>query len=851
MSTEIFAIKIQQAGAEKVTKAVDGVGAAAERTTKKVGRLNAEVKKSPNIMAQFRSALVAIAAVRAASHLVEFADSVTRMSNTLKVATSSTEEYNQAMNFLRNISRETRTDVEANATVYSRLLRSTQGLSFTTQDLEKTMRGLTLAVKVGGATSQEARNSLIQFSQSLASGALRGDELRSVAEQLPALANAIGKEFGVAGGQLLAFAKANPGVLETEKVIRGVMNGVAAMEEQFKKMGPTLTEGFIAIRNELLFFIQDVNNSTGVLNVMAWALIGISRSINVLIPVLAALAGAWAISTVTAYISQLVAANNVLLRLISTGKLWTATMTVINAVMMRNPFALIATAIGVAVYALVRLYQESEIFRTGINNIIAVLGAMWNAITTVVSAVYTAVASFNGWSYATEAAGAVVYVLAHAIGGLLMTALSALLAVLAGATMWMNEFGLASDETTKKVVDAANDAAKAAADWYVFGKGMGDATDKTAGLGESFKNLRGSLGDAMGKISGAGDETEKTANKLKDADNSSKKFSASMWDVGLTAEEAANQMGGFVETTSQWVSLSGDAYNGLNGMASGLAGVAANANAAAGAIRNMNTVAAASRNTSGGSSGSGPKGTALRGYSYSGNSPMSSVSMASLPARASGGPVSAGTTYLVGENGPEAFTANQNGQIVNNRKLMQTVAALEKAKKDLDSFWAAHKKSGAMLIGGQSLSQMINLQKNLQKATDMYNEAKKVADAEAAKAYHKSVNKELKQGFGADNAINLPGFENYNGKAAPKIDFQTLTPWQGGKDYGTHTGNMLPSSSGGGGGSITNQDNSDNRVSVVVQVNTPDAGSFRQNQAQIEAGMLAAVERAQRRKMRR
>jgi hypothetical protein len=37
--------------------------------------------------------------------------------------------------------------------------------------------------------------------------------------------------------------------------------------------------------------------------------------------------------------------------------------------------------------------------------------------------------------------------------------------------------------------------------------------------------------------------------------------------------------------------------------------------------------------------------------------------------RAAGGPVNAGTTYLVGERGPELFTPSGNGMIIPNNKL--------------------------------------------------------------------------------------------------------------------------------------------------------------------------------------
>lgn len=43
--------------------------------------------------------------------------------------------------------------------------------------------------------------------------------------------------------------------------------------------------------------------------------------------------------------------------------------------------------------------------------------------------------------------------------------------------------------------------------------------------------------------------------------------------------------------------------------------------------------------------------------------------LGSLPRRATGGPVSAGTTYLVGENGPEPFTPTANGYITPNNQI--------------------------------------------------------------------------------------------------------------------------------------------------------------------------------------
>ena len=52
-----------------------------------------------------------------------------------------------------------------------------------------------------------------------------------------------------------------------------------------------------------------------------------------------------------------------------------------------------------------------------------------------------------------------------------------------------------------------------------------------------------------------------------------------------------------------------------------------------------------------------------------------------LPARAMGGPVTAGKTYLVGENGPELFSPNIDGSIVNNMRTEKIYQMLASGKR--------------------------------------------------------------------------------------------------------------------------------------------------------------------------
>ena len=58
---------------------------------------------------------------------------------------------------------------------------------------------------IGGATAQEQSAAMIQLTQAMAAGALRGDELNSILEGAPGIARAIEQYMGVAEGSIKEY----------------------------------------------------------------------------------------------------------------------------------------------------------------------------------------------------------------------------------------------------------------------------------------------------------------------------------------------------------------------------------------------------------------------------------------------------------------------------------------------------------------------------------------------------------------------------------------------------------------------------------------------------------------------
>ncbi|MEM8305548.1 tape measure protein, partial [Morganella morganii] len=111
---------------------------------------------------------------------------------------------------------------------------------------------------VSGATAQEAENAIIQLSQGIASGVLRGEEFNSVSEQGSRLMVALADSMGVSIGQLRAMAA--EGKLTTDVVVNGLLSQGAAIGEEFSKTTQTMSQALQEAGNNITKFFG--NSST-------------------------------------------------------------------------------------------------------------------------------------------------------------------------------------------------------------------------------------------------------------------------------------------------------------------------------------------------------------------------------------------------------------------------------------------------------------------------------------------------------------------------------------------------------------------------------------------------------------
>jgi tape measure domain-containing protein len=134
---------------------------------------------------------------------------------------------------------------KAVADLYGRL----RPMGISLGDIQKTFTGVNNAAAKMNLTAADTDGVMLQLSQAMGSGALQGDELRSIMERLPAVGQAIAKTMGVSVGEIKKLG--SEGKLTTDVIVK-------AMDE-LAKMTPPPPDAFKLFQAAL----ADLNTTIG------------------------------------------------------------------------------------------------------------------------------------------------------------------------------------------------------------------------------------------------------------------------------------------------------------------------------------------------------------------------------------------------------------------------------------------------------------------------------------------------------------------------------------------------------------------------------------------------------------
>ena len=187
---------------------------------------------------------------RAAFDLAESFDSI---ENRVRAVTPDLENLDTVVGNLADISRQTGVGFEDVAATFQRFSIATNELGISQDRVLEVVSILNQGLVAYGATAEEAASVSLQLGQGFASGALQGDEPRSVLEGFPALANAIADELGIAVGDVKEFG--SEGRITADVLLRSFDRLGTSVDELGESIEITSNRSFNALRTSVIEII--------------------------------------------------------------------------------------------------------------------------------------------------------------------------------------------------------------------------------------------------------------------------------------------------------------------------------------------------------------------------------------------------------------------------------------------------------------------------------------------------------------------------------------------------------------------------------------------------------------------
>ncbi|MCV0219820.1 tape measure protein [Stenotrophomonas sp. Ps181] len=206
----------------------------------------------------------ALAAVKA---VIGKADEWTNLNNRLRLVTKDQAAFVAAQQDVVQIAKATRQPLGATAELYQRIAMNQDALGLSGAGLARVVETISKTMVISGSSAAAAEGALIQLGQAFASGALRGEELNSVLEGAPALAQEIAKGLNVPMGKLRELGQA--GKLSADQVINALQRQASAVDDAFGKMDATVGQSLTLLNTNLSEMIGRADDATGASQALA------------------------------------------------------------------------------------------------------------------------------------------------------------------------------------------------------------------------------------------------------------------------------------------------------------------------------------------------------------------------------------------------------------------------------------------------------------------------------------------------------------------------------------------------------------------------------------------------------
>lgn len=230
--------------------------------TDKQGRFNTEVQEGAGEADKLTSAITnmvgAYVSLKGAEMVIGISDALVSTTARLSQMNDGLQTTDELVTMVYNAAQDARGSFQSMADIVARFGNNAKDAFSSTEEVVAFANLIQKQMTIAGASTQEASNAMLQLSQALGSGVLRGDELNSIFEQAPNLIQSIANYLDVPIGQIRSMA--SEGQLSADVVKAAIFAAADDINAKFEDMPMTWGQIWQQMQNTALMSFQPVLN---------------------------------------------------------------------------------------------------------------------------------------------------------------------------------------------------------------------------------------------------------------------------------------------------------------------------------------------------------------------------------------------------------------------------------------------------------------------------------------------------------------------------------------------------------------------------------------------------------------
>ena len=312
------------------------------------------------VTSKFLKMAAAVGAAFSIKNIIELADTMTQTRARLNLITGDLEKTAALQDQIMASANRSRASYQTTADAVAKMGIMAKDAFGSTDELVAFTELINKQFTIAGTSAAGQEAAMLQLTQAMASGVLRGEELNSIFEQAPTIIQTIADYLGVPIGQIRQMA--SEGQITAEVVKNAMLSSADEINEQFNAMPYTFAQVWTMIQNVLLEAFGPLIQAIG--SAAQWiydnwssiepVLVGIAVAVGIL-------TAAWLINTAVTWLAN--AANRALI-----------------VTLLSNPILWIAIIIGVLVAMIYKWIQSVGGITNAWNICKLALLVGWNAI---------------------------------------------------------------------------------------------------------------------------------------------------------------------------------------------------------------------------------------------------------------------------------------------------------------------------------------------------------------------------------------------------------------------------------------------------------------------------------------